>query len=184
MKGFISMMMLVFVFMLIAMAQGKDGERKFVGATKCKKCHKKVDQGEQYGKWADSKHAKAYATLASDESKKIAKEKGIADPQKAEECLKCHLTAYNVDKKYLGTKYSVDEGVSCESCHGAGGDYYKKKTMKAIYKKELDGAKYGLVTPDEKLCKTCHNSESPTFKDFDYEKRSKEMTHSIPEKKK
>ena len=29
----------------------------------------------------------------------------------------------------LGKKYDVAEGVGCESCHGAGADYKKKKIM-------------------------------------------------------
>ena len=34
----------------------------------------------------------------------------------------------------------------------------------------------------EKQCVTCHNKKSPTFKDFDFEKRWKEIAHNIPKK--
>ncbi len=159
-----------------------ENQHKYVGVGKCKTCHKSAKAGEQLKSWQESKHSKAYETLATAEAKKMAKEKNIADPQKAPECLKCHVTAYNVDKKYLGKKHKIEDGVGCESCHGPGGDYYKKKVMKAIYKGEQDGASLGLIKPDEKTCKTCHNPESPSFKDFNYKKRVKEITHPIPKK--
>jgi len=60
------------VFTLTAFA-----ESKYVGATNCKMCHSSKKSGEAYKIWEASAHAKAYATLASEESKKIATEKGI-----------------------------------------------------------------------------------------------------------
>jgi hypothetical protein len=38
----------------------------------------------------------------------------------------------------------------------------------------------GLIVPDEELCKTCHNSESPTFKGFNYEEYLAEIAHPDP----
>jgi hypothetical protein len=35
----------------------------------------------------------------------------------------------------------------------------------------------------EKQCRTCHNEESPTYKEFDFAKRWEEIKHPIPEKK-
>jgi len=157
------------------------GEHQFVGATKCRTCHKKPENGEQFKIWSESAHAKAYATLASEEAKKIATAKGIADPQKADECLSCHVTGHGAKAELLGTKYDMTEGVTCESCHGAGGDYYKKKTMMAITAGEMEGASVGLVMPDEKVCMTCHNDKSPTFKSFDFAAMSKKIAHPIPE---
>jgi len=55
-----------------------------VDAEKCKMCHSSATKGVQFTKWSDSAHAKSFATLASEESKKIAAIKGIADPQQAE----------------------------------------------------------------------------------------------------
>lgn len=157
-------------------------QREYIGATRCRMCHRTEEQGKQYDLWLESPHAKAYATLASAESKKIAAEKGIADPQKSGECLSCHVTAYGVDAQYLGSKYSVEEGVSCESCHGAGGDYQKKSTMEAISAGTLDGKTVGLVHPTEALCKTCHNEKSPTFKAFNFATASKQIAHPTPKK--
>jgi hypothetical protein len=161
------------------------GEKhEFVGASKCKMCHKKPDDGEQYVIWEKSSHASAYATLAGDKAKEIAKAKGIDTPQEAAACLKCHVTGYGAPAELLGSKYDKTEGVTCEACHGAGGDYYKKKTMVGIITGEIDGASVGLVMPDEKTCTKCHNDESPTFEGFKFEEMVKKIAHPIPDAKK
>jgi hypothetical protein len=160
------------------------GDHQYIGATKCKTCHKKPEAGEQYPIWEKSAHAQAYATLASEKSMEIAKSKGIENPQEADECLSCHVTGHGAPAELLGTKYDKTQGVTCESCHGAGGDYYKKKTMVGIMSGEIDGATVGLKTPDEKTCLTCHNEKSPTYKEFNYEERVKDIAHPIPEAKK
>lgn len=154
---------------------------EFTGAAKCKMCHNKTKSGKQFEAWSTGPHVGAYATLASDAAKAIATEKGLGDPQQADECLKCHVTAHGVDAERLGSKYSVEEGVSCESCHGAGGDYKSNKVMKAIVAGETDGATVGLVDPVAAVCTACHNEESPTFEGFDYEKYAAKIAHPIPE---
>ena len=159
-------------------------QRAFVGATKCKTCHKKVEVGEQFIIWEKSTHAQAYQTLASDKAKEIAKEKGIDNAQEADECLCCHVTGHGVAAEFLGPKYDKTEGVGCESCHGAGTDYKKKKTMVAIMAGEIEGASVGLLTPDEKTCVGCHNDKSPTFKEFNFEEMLEKIAHPIPEAKK
>ena len=153
----------------------------FTGAAKCKMCHNKTKSGKQYAAWSASKHAGAYAALATDEAKAIAAEKGLGDPQQADECLKCHVTAHGIDAARLGKKYSVEEGVSCEACHGAGDDYDSNKIMKAIVSGETDGATVGLVTPTAAVCTGCHNEESPTFKGFDFDEYVAKIAHPIPE---
>ncbi|MBZ0268878.1 cytochrome c3 family protein, partial [bacterium] len=151
-----------------AIASAEDVAREFVGVKKCKVCHKKDEDGNQYGQWMETSHAKAFETLASEESMTIAKGKGIDNPQTANECLQCHVTAFPVMADLATQKITMEEGVSCESCHGAGGDYYKKKTMAAISAGEEDGAALGLVTPNEAVCTQCHNDKSPTFEGFDF----------------
>lgn len=161
----------------------EEKQRAFVGVGKCKTCHKTEKQGEQYVIWQESAHAGAYATLAGDEAKAVAKELGIENPQQADECLQCHVTAHGVAAEFLGTKYDIADGVGCESCHGAGGDYYKKKVMKAITAGTQDGAALGLIKPDEKVCVTCHNDKSPSFKGFEFEEMCKKIAHPMPDER-
>jgi Cytochrome c554 and c-prime len=155
-------------------------EHMYVGVAKCATCHKTAAQGEQLAKWQTTDHAKAYATLAGAKAKELAKAKGIDDPQKAPECLKCHVTGYGADPKLLGEKYLASDGVGCESCHGAGGDYYKKTTMEAIMAGTTDAASVGLVKPDKAACEKCHNKESPSFQGFDFDKMVEKIKHPLP----
>jgi len=166
---------LIFVLMVLFAGStlfGQDFE--YIGASKCKMCHNKPDKGSQYDQWKSTGHAKAFETLKSPEALKIAKEKGIADPSKDQSCLKCHATAAkNAD---LNLTITMEEGVSCETCHGPGSAY---KSMAVMKSREQSLAK-GLILPDEKMCKTCHNPESPTYKPFDYATASKAIAHPDP----
>jgi hypothetical protein len=135
---------------------------KYIGATKCKMCHNKPDKGEQFNKWEAGPHAKAMEALKGEEKN---------DPK----CLKCHSTAASVDKGLLaGLK--VEEGVSCESCHGPGSLY---KTA-AIMKSREKSVEKGLILPTEEVCIKCHNDESPTFKGFNFDEYVAKIAHDDP----
>ena len=170
---------IMFLAILVLQVYAQDGN-KYIGAAKCKTCHKKAKDGEQFKIWQEGPHANAMKTLASDEAKKIAKEKGIANPAADTKCTVCHSTFASIDAKLLDpkTKLKLDEGVSCESCHGPGSAYKKKKTMKD---QKLSLAA-GLIIHDEKTCIGCHNKKSPTFKSFDFAKASKKIAHPVPKK--
>ena len=156
---------------------------QYVGVKKCKMCHKGEKKGKIFEKWQGMKHSKAYATLATDEAKKLAKEAGVkGDPQQAAECLVCHVVGYNAPADQKAATLTLEEGVSCEACHGPGSKYKSLKVMKGITKGEMKGADYGLVMPDEKVCTTCHNSKSPSFKEFKFEVASKTIAHPLPKK--
>jgi len=170
--------------LFVGVGSGSAADHKYVGAAKCKTCHKKELIGDQYGEWQKGKHAKAYEALKSDKAAEIAKEKGLSGPAyESDKCLKCHMTGHGLpatafDKKPL----KASDGVQCESCHGPGSDYKKKKTMSDHDK----AVAAGMWEPgkDEKICTACHNDESPTWdaaKGFDYEERKEKIAHSIPE---
>ena len=149
---------------------------KYIGANKCKMCHASESKGNQYKVWSESKHAKAYQDLATDDAKKAAEKAGLkTDAQKSAECLKCHVTAYS-EKEDLKGEILVTDGIQCESCHGAGGDYKSLSVMKD--KQQAIAA--GLVIPDKEMCIKCHNSESPYFKGFDFDSFYKKIAHPRP----
>jgi hypothetical protein len=164
-------------------------EHRFEGHKKCKNCHKKESIGNQYGVWLESKHAKAYETLATDKAKEWAADAGVENPQTDEKCIKCHATAHGVPDEMVSRKFDRTAGVQCEGCHGAGKDYRKKKIMvdydKAVAK--------GLIPQEEAVCTPCHNDESPAWDPkrytrsdgsqagFDYEQAVREIAHPVPE---
>lgn len=150
---------------------------KYIGAPKCKMCHVKPDKGEQYNKWMEGPHAGAMKTLSSEQSKEIAQAKGIADPTTDPGCIKCHSTVGHIDKSLVAT-IKIDEGVSCESCHGPGSRYKGASIMR---NRELS-MQNGLILPTEEVCKTCHNEESPTYKPFNYAEKAAMIAHDDPTK--
>ncbi|MBT4289403.1 MAG: hypothetical protein HOD92_18920 [Deltaproteobacteria bacterium] len=176
----------------------------YVGALKCKSCHRKDKVGAQYGIWSKGKHAQAFEALSSPKAKKFAQKLGFStDPQKEKACLVCHVKSQYDEKgkahpaSFFGKKYKIEDGVQCEDCHGPGQKYVKKKIMKKIKYKEGGAAKsatakkMGLWVPNEKVCKACHTPEiklggvvykNPTYKDFDFAKRFEEIKHPIPKK--
>ena len=153
------LLMGMFLF-LVSFADAQDA--KYIGAAKCKMCHNKAEKGEQYNKWLASPHAKAMASLKGDEAK---------NPK----CLKCHSTAACGDQGLIAS-ITVAEGVSCESCHGPG-SLYKVATVMKDQKLALSK---GMIIPDEKVCKKCHNEESPNYKGFNYKEYVAKIAHDDP----
>ncbi len=166
--------------MLLPVAAFGQSNFKYVGANSCKACHMLPKSGAAFKIWQESKHAKAFATLASPEAKAIAQKKGIADPQKDAACLKCHDTAAGVAAAQLAPTFKAGEGVGCESCHGPGSAYKSMQVMKDVDAGKVKGETVGLMKGDEKLCLKCHNSESPTFKGFNFAEMSKKIAHPTP----
>jgi len=158
----------------------QDNDFKYVGAKNCKMCHSSKKSGEAFKIWEASAHAKAYLTLASEESKAIAKKMGIDDPQKSDKCLSCHITGHGQAATKFEKTFVLEEGVSCEACHGAGSAYNPMKIMKQIKAGEVKGADFGLIKPTEVNCKACHNEKSPTFKGFDFKGYSALIAHPTP----
>jgi hypothetical protein len=156
---------------------------KYIGAAKCKNCHDKDDKGNQYGVWENAAHAKAFETLGSDAAKAIAMEKGIEDAQKADECLKCHTTAFGVDAKLIKKGFKVELGVQCESCHGPGDAHLKARFKAAAAGDEEAKPEPGEIVLDvtQATCLECHNEESPTFEKFCYYERLAEIRHPRPD---
>jgi len=178
-RFYVSLGVLFFsTFSLLCDSQDVFASPEIIGAPKCKSCHK-AKTGDQWKIWTESAHARAFETLASEESRKIASEKGLGDPQQEEACLKCHVT-----KASLGTgavvnekaKYADSEGVGCEACHGPGSDYKSKKVM---VDPEAARAAGLVMIENAEGCTQCHNDESPTFKGFDFEARWAEIAHPV-----
>jgi hypothetical protein len=177
-----SLMMLVFAFLLLPTFVLAQSKFKYIGANGCKACHLATNTGAAFKIWQANKHSKAFATLATPAAKEIAQKKGIADPQKDEKCVKCHDTAVGVAAAQLAPTFKPGEGVGCEVCHGPGSEYKTMQVMKDIDAGKIKGETVGLVKPDEKACVKCHNSESPTFKEFNFAEASKQIAHPTPKK--
>ncbi|MBT5263646.1 MAG: hypothetical protein HOL85_02355 [Rhodospirillaceae bacterium] len=112
----------------------------------------------EYVTWSrKDEHAKAYKVLLNKESKRIAKNLGIAKAEEADLCLDCH--ADNVPKNMRGRLFQISDGVGCEACHG-GGQRWLGLHVTGIAS-HADNVKAGLYPTEEplaraELCLSCH----------------------------
>lgn len=156
-------------------------DAKYIGAAKCKSCHSGEEKGDQYGIWEKGAHAKAFETLASEEAKALAAKQDIADPQKADECLQCHVTAFGVDEGMIKRGFKQELGVQCESCHGPGEAHMKARFTAASAPEPVPiGADEFVHEADVANCLQCHNEKSPTYQKFCYYERVEQIRHSLP----
>ncbi len=157
----------------------------YVGVKVCAACHADQVAGHQFGLWRVSKHADAYATLWSPESRKIAALSGITgEPRKSPICLGCHATAATAEGWEREDTFVIQDGVQCEGCHGPGSEYATSEVM-------LDrdrAVAAGLIVSDEGTCTMCHNVKgshvavlgSPVF---DVQAGLAKTAHPTPKKK-
>lgn len=170
-------LLVVLIMLAMSSLSESSGPFKYVGSDKCM-CHKTAKQGKQYTIWKNGPHAKAYETLANEESIEIGKEMDIDDPQKSDQCLSCHITAFGVADSLKMETLTLEEGVGCEACHGPGSEYKKMLIMKDQEK----AVAAGLQIIEEETCTNCHNEKSPTYKPFKYEEAVKVIAHPTPVK--
>jgi len=152
----------------------------YVGVDRCgnARCHGSERLGNQMAVWEVSAHAQAYEILSSSEALDIGAPLGIISPQRSDECLRCHQTAYNISSDDLRESFDPTRGVQCESCHGPGADY---SSMRIMSDRDLAIAN-GLLIPNEQTCRHCHNRDSPTYQEFTFDDYFARIRHPLPER--
>lgn len=137
----------------------------YLGFRACTKCHDA--QGDS---WKTSAHAKAFDSLKPNvkgEAKSSAKLDPGKDYTQDKNCLGCHVTGFNEPGGFSAGTPPEDSktllGVTCESCHGAGGKYRNlhgeasdrlKNQGATSDRKQLVSA--GQNFDMEKACAKCH----------------------------
>ena len=103
--------------------QTPESGAKFVGSIGCKSssCHGGAgEKRSQYITWSQKDfHTRAYAILLDARSARIGEAVGISQPRSSARCTVCHSPFQSVAQTRLAPTARLDEGVSCESCHGA-----------------------------------------------------------------
>jgi YVTN family beta-propeller protein len=154
----------------------------YVGAQQCGRCHQGPQMGHQLSRWYLSKHAQAFASLATPEAREIAKLSGIPlEPQQSALCLGCHATAAEAEDWEKDPTFHSSDGVQCEKCHGPGSEYMTA----AVMTDPKAAMAAGLKIPSARDCMGCHGEKgshvavlkSPPF---DAAKALKEIDHPTP----
>ncbi len=115
-------------------------------------------QQNEFVIWQDKDpHAKAYKTLMSEQSKRIAKNLGLPNAYEADVCLDCHADNIPVERRAKG--FQISDGVGCESCHGGAVDWLGVHVSgQADHKKNVAAGLFPTEDPltRAKLCLSCH----------------------------
>ena len=148
---------------------GAKATPKYIGSAACGKCHRGPQMGHQFSVWRMSRHAQAWASLATPQAEpSIRKYKVTDDPSKSPKCLVCHSTGFEETK---AASFTIDEGIGCEACHGPGSEY----SAEAIMRDRRAAVAAGLVlAPSEAVCRNCHKSAS-----FKFEEKRKLIAHPL-----
>ena len=172
MKKWLLILIVLASFMLIITLFSQ--EFTYVGASKCKICHKTEKQGRQHPIWEESKHSQSFQALSTDKAQEIAQSVGIENPAESPKCLKCHGPLQEIAPELK------EEGVTCEICHGPGSDYKKLSIMKD----REQAVQNGLVIYESQEviknhCLSCH--EMAHNKSFDFTAAWDKIKHARPE---
>ena len=113
----------------------------------------------EYVTWSRlDKHAKAYGVLSGERSRKIAQNLGLPRPaNQSSLCLDCH--ANNVAPASRGERFSLQDGVTCEACHGPAGRWITTHIEPhPSHQRNLDNGLYetGDAVERARLCLSCH----------------------------
>ena len=129
----------------------------------------RISQNE-YSIWvAQDKHARAYQVLSNAVSLRIGKILNIGPPDHAPKCLACH--ALNVPTDQRAQTFELDDGVSCESCHGPASAWLGPHTLKdwdaksGAKKAELGMRDLGDLAVRSHVCLRCHVGTDDQFVD-------------------
>ena len=108
------------------------------GACAASSCHGGVQpknttriRQNEFSIWAaQDKHSRAYSVLSNPVSLRMGKilQPPIEEPNTSPKCLACH--ALFVPESSRATTFKVDDGVSCENCHGPAAGWLGYHTTK------------------------------------------------------
>ena len=143
---------------------------KYAGMAGCntKDCHgaeaAKGSPGlNEYTIWkAQDPHAKAFTTLYKAPSKAIGAAMNIPKVFESPKCLSCHSKIVDAANVVADTKWSVQNGVSCEVCHGPAEKWFKPhatpKESNWAHKQSVEAGMADLREPYDWAvkCASCH----------------------------
>ena len=161
-----------------ALSAGADAADLRVGVASCagSACHGAARMSgatvrqDEYLTWQrKDRHARAYDTLRSDRSRRIAANLGLGEATTAPMCLACH--ADDAPAAERGGRFQLSDGVGCEGCHGGAERWLTPHTRGyASPAQRLADGLYPTWDPGARaeLCLSCHQGDA-----------KRPMTHAI-----
>jgi hypothetical protein len=135
-------------------------------------CHGKLSPQSDANVWlneyriwsAEDRHARAYLTLGTAQSKAMAAKLGLASAQTAQICLDCHTD--NVPPEKRGRKFQISDGIACEACHGGAERWIESHTEPdATHAANIAAGLYPSEDPVHRaqLCLNCHLGDDQRY---------------------
>ncbi len=135
-------------------------------------CHGKLAPQRDENVWlnefriwsTEDRHSRAYKTLLTDESKRMAANLGLKNAHTAKICLDCH--ADNVSSEKRGRKFQITDGVGCEACHGGAERWIETHTEPGVtYAQNVAQGMFPMADPSERarICLNCHLGSRDQF---------------------
>lgn len=139
----------------------------YLGPTACgsSSCHGSVEprktlgvRQDEYFIWQKKDlHARAFGVLYDDRSRVIARRLHLADAGKSQLCLTCH--ALSVPARLQRGPLELEDGISCESCHGAASGWFEGHRSESwTHQQSVAAGMTDLrdVPVRANLCLSCH----------------------------
>lgn len=148
---------------------------KYEGVASCagSTCHGRADANgavvrqDEIATWQEPSspsgaHSRAYAVLGGRRGQQIAASLGLGNAQSASACLGCHSTYAPAGQR--GAKFTLTDGVGCESCHGASGGRWLAEhyALPATHASNVAAGLTPLDNPRARanVCLDCHYGSS------------------------
>lgn len=156
-------------------ASGAIGNGTFEGVASCagSTCHGRpegngaVVRQDEIATWQEpsspsGSHSRAYAVLAGRRGQQIAASLGLGNATAAPACLGCHSTYAPAGQR--GAKFTLTDGVGCESCHGPSGGTWLAEhyALPATHASNVAAGLTPLDSPKVRanVCLDCHYGSS------------------------
>jgi len=151
-----------------------EAAQRHMGVASCANslCHGAVISHEnsniahtEYTTWArKDPHSQTYRDLFSDDFIAITRKLGLKPPHKEPVCLACHGS--NVKPQFRDKKFSMEDGIGCETCHGGAEKYLSTHTAEGVTRAQ--NIRNGLYPTDDmiartRLCLSCHYGTTDQF---------------------
>jgi hypothetical protein len=156
-------------------ASGAIGNPTFEGVASCagSTCHGRAEgngavvRQDEIATWQEPSsssgaHSRAFAVLGGRRGQQIAASLGFGSATAAPACLGCHSTNAPVGQR--GAKFTVSDGVGCESCHGPSGGAWLAEhyALPATHASNVAAGLTPLDNPKARanVCLDCHYGSS------------------------
>ena len=143
---------------------------RYVGSITCQSsmCHGGASPSRgQFAIWAhDDFHSRAYATLVTPRSVRMAESLGLSSAVDSTRCTICHAPLAALPPGHLASTANVMDGVSCESCHNPASSWLRGHTRPDwSYADRVHAGLHDLRSAYVRAntCVTCHQVIDPAL---------------------